>query len=283
MFKMPITKSREGKDKGVAQNIHTHSLLWENCLTCHFEALKGVENSSGSLPEGMTSEELEIKLGIHQNKSDTALMHLMQFACQQRRLPLSTDYAHRLRTEQGLAVAMKIANHFGNTSLAAAIDDMLVAKQQAADELAWQQQQAQGQYQKQYRGEGMKGGEEGRQIEGGDDHMDSHEDRENSALAESNKHSGSNNSNSNKDSSTSLSRKKKSDFNKDIVQDTCMSLKPDDMPIPRHQPINPFARQGAPPTRKSLIESLKDLTRSPSPKKAKLSVSVCVWERVLFL
>ena len=290
VFKMPITESREGKDRGVAQNERMHSLLWENSLTSHFEALKGVESSTGYLPEGMTSEDLEKKLEIHQKECDTTINNLFQLACQQQRLELATDYAHRLRTEQGLMIAMKIANHFGRTSVAAAIDDMLAARQEAADELAWQQQQAQGQYQGEGEGEGG--------MQGGDDHMDSQGDRENSVPQETNRYNNSNSNNTNNSTSNtsgnttnSLSRKSKTSSNfKEDTQDTQLSFQPDSMPAPRSQPVNPFARQGSPPKRKSLMESLKDLKGSPSPKKATLSVSgsvegrggggMCVFVRV---
>jgi hypothetical protein len=253
-FKMPITESKEGKDRGVAQNDRMHTLLWESGMAAHLEAMKSQESSTGVLPEGLTSEDLERKLEDQQVECDKIVLTLFQLACQQQRIEQAIDYAHRLRTDQALSSAIKIANHFGRTSIAAAVDAMLVARQEVAEDLAWQQQQLQQQA--------------GR---GNSNANDSYEDQENADPTEQERNS---NANNNSSSSGVLSRRSKNIPSEEEESHVAFDSE-DSTQITRPQPVNPFMRQGSPPKRKSLLESMRDLKGSPSPKKATLSVSAC--------
>lgn len=258
-FKMPITESKEGKDRGVAQNDRMHSLLWESGMAAHLEALKGQEGATGVLPEGMSTEDLEQKLEHQQVECDKIVLTLFQLACQQQRIEQAIDFAHRLRTDQALSSAVKIANHFGRTSIAAAVDAMLVARQEVAEDLAWQQQQQQ-----------QQAASSGTDCYEDQENADPTEhERSNAANSNSN-----NNNNNNNNSSGVLSRRNKIAASEEEDSDSHVAFDSEDCSsMPRPQPVNPFARQGSPPKRKSLQESMRDLKGSPSPKKATLSVS----------
>ena len=247
-FRMPITESKEGKDRGVAQNDRTHSLLWESSVAAHFEAIRGDEIATGVLPEGVSSDELEKRLADQQLECDKTVLILYQLACQQQRTEQAMDYAHRLRTDQALASAMQIANHFGRTNIASAVDAILTARNEIADDLAWQQQQ-----------------QEEEAARNSNDHMNNYEDQENADPVEQemvNSSSGALSRKSNKN------RPDNEDYEeRNIFRDTEESV----TQVPS-RPVNPFARQSSPPKRKSLQDSMRDLKGSPSPKKAALSV-----------
>jgi hypothetical protein len=247
-FRMPITESKEGKDRGVAQNDRTHALLWESSVAAHFEAIRGDEIATGVLPEGVSSDELEKRLADQQLECDKTVLILYQLACQQQRTEQAMDYAHRLRTDQALASAMQIANHFGRTNIASAVDAILTARNEIADDLAWQQQQ-----------------QEEEAARNSNDHMNNYEDQENADPVEQevmNSSSGALSRKSNKN------RQENEDYEeRNIFRDTEESV----TQVPS-RPVNPFARQSSPPKRKSLQDSMRDLKGSPSPKKAALSV-----------
>lgn len=260
-FKMPITEIKEGKDRGVGQNDRMHSLLWESGMAAHLEALKSQESSTGVLPEGLTSEDLERKLEDQQVECDKIVLTLFQIACLEQRIEQALDYAHRLRTDQALSSAIKIANHFGRTSIATAVDAMLAARQEVAEDLAWQQQQQQQQ-------------QGGRSITNDDDF---HDDQENADPTEQERNNNNNNNNKNNNNNSSssgvLSRRSKNITSEEENTESHVAFDSEEFTqMARPQPVNPFARQGSPPKRKSLLESMRDLKGSPSPKKATLSV-----------
>ena len=242
VFHLSIPEVREGKDSK-AQNERVQLLLWESTMTAHLESVKALETTTGVLPEGMTSQDLQNKLDYQSGESDKATLSLFQIACQQQRNEQAMGHAFRLRTDPGLQSAMQIADHFGRTNIAAAINGILTAKQEMAQEAAWQEQQQQQQ-----------------QQGNGDSQYDSQEDQENTQPIEvySNSSSISRRANQN--------REEEDDFESDTFQ-------ADSAPVRKPQPVNPFATKGSPLKRKSVIESMRDLKGSPSPKKATLSVS----------
>ena len=250
-FKMPITESKEGKDRGAAQNDRTHALLWESSVAAHFESLRGDEIATGVLPEGMTSDELERRLADQQLECDKTVLILYQLACQQQRTEQAMDYVHRLRTDQALSSAMQIANHFGRTNIATAVDAILTARNEIADDLALQVEQQQ---------------QEAEAARYRNDHMNHDEDQENSDPVEQEVMNS---------SSGALSRKSKKlrQENEDYEEQNIFRDSEESVTQVPSRPVNPFLRQSSPPKRKSLQDSMRDLKGSPSPKKAALSVS----------
>ena len=252
VFKLPITEAKDGKDS-MAQNDRVHSMLWEGMMTSHFEALKAIEITTGTLPEGISSEDLQKKVDIQQGECDKSILTLFQFACQQQRNEQAMGYAHRLRTDVGLQSATQIADHFGRTSIAAAVDAILTAKRETENEIAWQLQQQQ---QQQQQG----------QDQANSQHYESQGDIE-VIDNPSERSSG----------FTKLSRR--STGNKNTVEEEefdnfeSNSFEVEKTPAPKPQPVNPFAVKGSPVKRKSMQESMRDMKASPSPKKATLSVS----------
>ena len=259
IFKLPITEAKDGKDS-MAQNDRIHSMLWEGMMTSHFEALKGIETTTGTLPEGLSSEDLQKKVDIQQGDCDKSILTLFQFACQQQRNEQAMGYAHRLRTDVGLQSATQIADHFGRTSIAAAVDAILTAKREMENEIAWQQQQQQGQGQGHGQGQGQD------EADSNGMHYESQADIEVIEVP------------SEKVSQlTKLSRRSTGNKNRVEEEDDnyeSNSFEVEKTPAPKPQPVNPFAVKGSPVKRKSIQESMRDMKASPSPKKATLSVSV---------
>ena len=249
-FKMPITETKEGKDRGAAQNDRMHSLLWETSVVAHLEAIRGDEIATGVLPEGVTSDELERRLADQQLEFDKTVLILYQLSCQQQRTEQAMDYAHRLRTDQALASAVQIANHFGRTNIASAVDAILTERNEIAEDIAWQQQQ-------QHEAEAARNGK---------DHMNPYEDQENADPGEQEVMNISNGALSRR---SKKSREENEDYEeKNIFRDSAEGV----TQVPS-RPVNPFLRQSSPPKRKSLQDSMRDLKGSPSPKKAALSVT----------
>ena len=260
LFKLPITEIKEGKDS-IAQNDRVHSMLWEGMMTSHFESLKAMETTTGTLPEGMTSAELQNKLEIQEGECDKAILTLYQLACQQQRNEQAMGYAHRLRTDGGLQSATQIADHFGRTSIAAAVDAILVGKREMEQEMSWrQQQQGQGQGQGQDQGDSNNG------------RYESQEDKNIGEVPKSNMLTSSSSNISNRRSSGGGNKNTVDEDDDDNFESN--SFEVETTPIPKHQPVNPFAVKGSPVKRKSMQESMREMKASPSPKKATLSVRI---------
>jgi hypothetical protein len=82
-------------------------------------------------------ESLQQEIEKQQLAVDKGLLQSFQQACQSQQIPQAMNYALRLQQTKSYAAAIKIANHFGRTSVARSLDEMLKAK------LALEQLQAQ--------------------------------------------------------------------------------------------------------------------------------------------
>lgn len=124
-LRLPITETREGKDKGAAQNERVHQFLLENAFTCHLEADLQDAELKGSAAAAHLSEQLDTQ----QLATDKVLLGLFQEACRLQRSAPALDLALRLRTEECISSAITVANHFGRSALAARVEDILAARQ----------------------------------------------------------------------------------------------------------------------------------------------------------
>ena len=247
LFHVPVVEVKEsGRDKaGLSVNDTSSRLVLDGAMVAHYEA----RAEEAADPQSGMSEAYERLAGELQREEtglDTTLLKLFQVECQLQRLPQAMDLVLRLRTDKGLQTAIKLANHFGRSSLAAKIDALAQQREaqrlQAAavvttDDAAPYNQQGGSQQYSAYDDEGPVYGDE-------------------------NISSSPDNYNSNTYTTTT------------DHYDTYSTSKPSAPPSTR-APANPFLKSSfASPAKKRTgpLAGLADLRASPSPKKPALEV-----------
>ena len=86
-------------------------------------------------------EETEEILQNFQLEIDKTVLTMMQDALKAQKVSLATNFAMKLRGEDSLSAAIVIANHFGKSSLANLLENILNTRIQAAEEIQQQIQQ----------------------------------------------------------------------------------------------------------------------------------------------
>ncbi|CAN0062999.1 unnamed protein product, partial [Hapterophycus canaliculatus] len=77
---------------------------------------------------GAARPELEGELMAQQAALDTMIVKRIQEACAGERAERAMDLASLLHLEKSFSIAIKVANHHGLTSLAAGMEDAMIAK-----------------------------------------------------------------------------------------------------------------------------------------------------------
>ena len=253
LFHVPVVEVKESsRDKtGLSVNDTASRLVLDGAMVAHYEA----RAEEAADPQSGMSEAYERLAGELQKEEtglDTTLLKLFQVECQLQRLPQAMDLVLRLRTDKGLQTAIKLANHFGRSSLAAKIDALAQQREaqrlQAAavmttDDTAPYNQQGSSQQYSAYDDEGP--------VYGDENISSSHD-----------------NYKTNTYSTTTTN-----DY------DTYSTSKPSAPPSTR-APANPFLKSSfASPAKKRSgpLAGLADLRASPSPKKPALEVRHAVF------
>jgi hypothetical protein len=247
---------------GEAAKERLQSLLWEDTKTLHVEVLKEECTVFGASAASMDrySDTVE-RVEAQQLATDKLILTIFQEACQQQRLPLALNLAMKFRTEKALEAAIKVANHFGRTSVAQAVDAMLQQKQALIAEIESQQQASQygemngGVDYTQSSSYGTGYGEDDQDVEVVEPVRGSLSSRvsANSLLPATGSKNGSSSS-----------------YSKTVVSPP--------VPSSQEKPRNPFAvvsTGNTPAKRKNNFDGIAELKPSPSPKKAALDVSRC--------
>lgn len=138
-FKVPIAEVREGKDKErEAQNDLVRAVLWDSVKVNHLESEKRdleqdvtTGNPSDTVDSCVLLDKLQEQFEQRQLEADKSVLSLMQQACKMNRSAAAIDLSLRLlRTEKVMLAAITIANHFGRTDVAIAVQNQLTRKQE---------------------------------------------------------------------------------------------------------------------------------------------------------
>eukprot|EP01041_Mallomonas_annulata_P002297 gene2297-4467_t len=120
-----IAESRDGKDKGVAENTRIKELMWESLKAEHVTAL--LLDSPDDPFEILQQTCLK-----YENEADVALLKALNEACRVKKDSVAIDLGRRIRSEDGLLKAVEIANKRGRVTVAAVLDKHLEAVRAAA-------------------------------------------------------------------------------------------------------------------------------------------------------
>jgi hypothetical protein len=120
-FRLPISESKDGKDRGEAINDRARAMLWESLkLSTVLELMRTEESfrtASGCLDATVLGE-----VGF---EADKRILVMLQDACKSGRIASALDLSRRLVTEKAVWSGIAIANHFGRTQLARNLQDLL--------------------------------------------------------------------------------------------------------------------------------------------------------------
>lgn len=258
-LRMLLCTHKEGRELNEADKEKLHRLVWEEMKVCHMEHLLTLPGSTAlqeDLAEAVEKQSLE---------ADKTILKVFQEACARDDNPLALSFASRLRGIQSLEAAIVIADHFGRTQVAQTLDEIV-------------------QYRKAllYQAEAAASAETMQQD--GPDSTNYPEEESNYEY-----NTGVPVSSSNSSEGGILSRKASLKSSMPPLQSSSKSIvtpEPEDIGSPSSKPVNddntntmnnPFAlkKTGQTPIkRKTLMEGVKDLVSSPSPKKPALSVSL---------
>eukprot|EP00981_Chlorochromonas_danica_P001449 scaffold300_cov173-Ochromonas_danica.AAC.17 len=260
-LRMLLCTHKEGRELNEADKEKLHRLVWEEMKVCHMEHLLTLPGASAlqeDLAEAVEKQSLE---------ADKTILKVFQEACAKDDSPLALSFASRLRGIQSLEAAIVIADHFGRTQVAQTLDEIV-------------------QYRKaiQYQAEAaVSAGSNIESIQqgGGPDYAEEEEEANyeynTGVVATSSSNSSEGGILSRKVSLKSSMPPLHTSSSKSIV-----TPEPEDVGSPSTKPVNddnntvnnPFAvkKTGQTPIkRKTLMEGVKDLVSSPSPKKPALS------------
>ena len=137
-LRMPLPSMRDGKDIGDLHKDRMHSIVWGSALSLHTETVLQ-ETTTEAAAGRVTLQDpvaLEAKLAQLHWDADKAVLAALQDACQRQRIPLALSLTLQLRTEKVIEAAIQVANHFGRSVVAEALDTILEQKRALAEQLA---------------------------------------------------------------------------------------------------------------------------------------------------
>ena len=233
-YHVPILENETGKDKE-SQNEKARIFTIEYMRKCHLDTEKEDFSTSGIPPNALTSEEYENLCDEMYEEADKALLKVFIDACRLQRNAIASDLAKKIVLEKSLEAAMIAANHYGRSSIAQLLNDILDFKRSVRER---NESERDTQDDFQYTADDTQANNFTMQYE--------EDPKENAPL---------------------LFRAKSTQMN--------AVVSPESVPMMVSKPPNPFATMGnTPHKRKSALDSIKELKGSPSPKKPNLAVSI---------
>jgi hypothetical protein len=254
-FSLPIVESqqkvaKDGKDGKAEAAEGPSKFIVDALLSGHLEA----DLSSDDF-DAQARDTLEKRLSTQEVEADRTILKLLQDACKLQNTHQALDLAFRLRTEVALSAAIKIANHFGKSSLAQKLED--IVQQRESDRLQAQDYQ----------------NEESDPY--GSDPAGNTENYYNA---------GSSNGNGNGNDDYEYEEapgplpetKTGSLLGKRTIVTPQHQFSVATEGVSSNAPVNPFKKQvfASPGKRRGALNALNDLKASPSPKKPLLNVSI---------
>lgn len=129
-FKIPVVMHKDLKDTfNRPQNQMAPQMVWDICKASHWDHLKNIAVSVGNV--GL-ADDLALRLEQQEKEADKLILKMLQEACKYQMTGVAFDLVHRLRTDQALNIAIKVANNFGRTKVAEAIDAIVRQRQELA-------------------------------------------------------------------------------------------------------------------------------------------------------
>jgi len=249
LFRIPICESKEGKDRGEAQNERSRSMLWHSLKSFNFtEQLRILESQriyhSHLDPETFTAAAAD---------TDKSILVLFQEACKSQKIAVAVDLSRRLVTEKAIWSGITIANYFGRTQLASLLQALL---ERRANESSLRIRPH----------EGNEAYDDDEFQNAGTGILNQEVPHDTEKIGESLGLSKKLSSKSIFDTPAAKKSGKENGDETDREAESETKLSKAANPFARSCPLSP------PLKRKSIFENVKDLKASPSPKKAVLSV-----------
>lgn len=119
-----LAQGRDGKEAETFKE-KQHQQLWQYTLAEHFEKNTKQLQMSESPLDLESAELMESKLQEMYLENDKIVLKLLQEACQAKNISMALNLSIRLKTEKALQGAITIANHFGQTKVAFALEVLI--------------------------------------------------------------------------------------------------------------------------------------------------------------
>jgi hypothetical protein len=132
-FKPPIAETREGKDKGEAENERARSLLLDQYYCSH------VAEQTANAVDPAEIEVLEPLLESRQLQLDKSLLKILNEALKVQRNAVASDVAMRINTPKCVDIAIQMCMSFNRPTIARQLTEILRIKQQMSMEFTDQQ------------------------------------------------------------------------------------------------------------------------------------------------
>ena len=237
-YQVPILENETGRDKE-ALNEKARIFAIEHMRRIHLDSEKEEFTTSGVPPNALTAEEYETLCDEMYEEADKALLKVFIDACRLQRNAVASDLAKRIVLEKSIEAAIIAANHYGRSSIAQLLSDILDFKRSIQERKDNERDLMENEFQ--YTANNTQP-----TPNYFDNMQEEEEPKENAPML----------------------------FRARAVNNAVVSPEPVAAMTSGGLPPNPFATMGnTPHKRKSALESIKELKGSPSPKKPNLAVN----------
>jgi hypothetical protein len=143
-FFVPVTESKEGKDKGADFNQFSSKVVYAQAFISHADNTKLDQDVYGLRSvENLDEDQLEARYNELQKEADASVLKLFQIACKMQNITRAMDLCYRIRSDMGIEAGITIANNFGIPTVAVRLEEIKehrVAEQEAAAAVAQAQE-----------------------------------------------------------------------------------------------------------------------------------------------